>query len=70
MQGKELTRMLKAAGMSRRALGRELNIADTTVGRWANGDHPIGYLEALGLVLYFRQVKGIESKWQPLKVAA
>ena len=71
MQGKELTRLLNKAGMSRRALGRALTTADTTIGRWADGKHPIGFVEALGLKFYFREAHGLESRWTPtLKAVA
>lgn len=71
MDANELTRLLKLSGMSRRALGRALDTADTTIGRWADGKHPIGFVEALGLKLYFREAHGLESRWIPtLKAVA
>lgn len=64
MIGKELLRMLKAAGLSRRALGRELGIANSTICRWINGDVEIGPVEAMGLAWYFESQHGIQSRWK------
>lgn len=67
MTGNELLRLLNKVGMSRRALGRELGIADSTVCRWITGESPIGLVESLGLASYFENVHGVKSKWKAFK---
>lgn len=64
MKGKELLRLLEASGMSRRELGRELGIADSTVGRWIRGETEIGPVESIGIASYFETVRGVVSDFR------
>ncbi len=65
MSGKELKRLIEEAGLSRRGLGRELGIADTTVGRWIKGESKIGKLEALGIAYYFQSKHKLWTRTRP-----
>ena len=69
MKGDELLRLLNKIGMSRRELGRELGIADTTIGRWIKNRAKIGPLEAAGLHYYFGAEHGLVTTWKGFKGA-
>ncbi len=65
MSGKELRRLMDAAGIGYLKMSKQIGMAHTTVRFWVKGGRPIGFVRSLGLAEYFRRYHKVESKWKP-----